>query len=435
MCLLPVLAGLALGCAERPPSPPIERILLVTVDTLRADHVGAYGELSLTPAIDALAAEGVVLLEACTPTPSTGPAHASLFTGRYPWHHGVLENATLLGGEPPVLAELLRERGFATAAFVASFIVDERFGFARGFDHYHFDPTESYTWRGRPQGRFWSRADRVAAATLEWLAEHRDEPFFVWVHLFDPHSPYRPEPGMRRDEPVDLTGKRVPPGVADGEELRELIRAYRGEVRYADAQLGRLTEGLVELGLLDSTAVVVTSDHGEGLGDHGLLEHGTNLHDELVRVPLVIRAPGLPAGRRLRGAAQLEDLAPTLLALAGAPVPEGMDGLDLGPWLAGRRDDSPRDAVLGRRRRYPKAPDLYFVRDGNEKWIGTPRRGRRYDLEADPRERRGRRDPELPPELRGALAAEPAAGERVLDAETEAALRALGYLEEEPRDP
>ena len=115
-----------------------------------------------------------------------------------------------------------------------------------------------------------------------------------------------------------------------------LIRAYRGEVSYADAQVGRLVEGLRSLGLLDETAVVVSSDHGEGLGDHGLLEHGANLHDELVRVPLVLRAPGLPRGRRLAGSAQLEDLAPTLLSLAGVPVPPGLDGMDLGPWLAGR---------------------------------------------------------------------------------------------------
>jgi arylsulfatase A-like enzyme len=220
--------------------------------------------------------------------------------------------------------------------------------------------------------------------------------------------------------------------VRDVSQLEALIRAYRGEVRYADAQVGRLVERLRSLDLLDETAVVVSSDHGEGLGDHGLLEHGANLHDELVRVPLVFRAPGLPQGRRLQGSAQLEDLAPTLLSLAGVPVPPGLDGVDLGPWLSGEAARSPRPAVVGQRKRYRGRPDRFFLRDWPRKWIGGREgRGREFQLDEDPRERAGTARVGLPEALRDAveaLGAKPAE-QPLLDEEARRALEALGYAD------
>ena len=410
-----------------------ERIVLVTVDTLRADHVGAYGGPVATPAIDALAREGVLLSDACTPTPSTGPAHASLLTGLHPWRHGVVDNAVALDRGVPRLASKLREGGFATAAFVASYVLDARFGFAEGFDAYSFEPTEEYVWRGSRRGRFSARADAVVEAAMHWITAHAGERFFVWIHLFDPHTPYRPPPeyALPRDAAVDLEGKRLPPQVRGLGELADLIRAYRGEVRFVDAQLGRLVERLRMLALLDGTALVVTSDHGEGLGDHGLLEHGANLHDELVRVPLVVRGPGLAAGVRLPGPAQLEDLAPTLLAWAGATPPGGLDGVDLGPWLAGRAERSPRAAVLGRRKGYPSKPELFYARNFPEKWIG-PRQGGgvRFRLDEDPRELAGRPAPDPPPALRPAFAARAPGAPPALEGEVRDALEALGYVEE-----
>ncbi len=316
-------AALPLAAAAAPPG-PVARIVLVTIDTLRADHVGAYGGPVPTPAIDALARDGVLLTEACTPTPSTGPAHASLFTGLHPWRHRVLDNAVPLPAELPRLATWMRSAGYSTAAFVSSYIVHERFGFGRGFEVYSFRPTEGYTWRGRQRDRFWTRGEFVVDAAMGWITAHASERFFVWVHLFDPHSPYassRPAFASPRRRRFPSTRSASLRACATPRQLKALIRAYRGEVRYADAQVGRLVERLRSLGVLDETAIVVSSDHGEGLGDHGLLEHGANLHDELVRVPLVLRAPGLPQGRRLAGSAQLEDLAPTLLSLAGVPVP------------------------------------------------------------------------------------------------------------------
>lgn len=423
-------AALPLAAGAAPPA-PVGRILLVTIDTLRADHVGAYGGPVPTPAIDALARDGVLLLEACTPMPSTGPAHASLFTGLHPWRHRVLDNAVPVPAELPRLATWMRGAGFSTAAFVSSYIVHERFGFGRGFEVYAFTPTESYTWRGRPRDRFWTRGERVVDAANDWITAHAGERFFVWVHLFDPHSPYAPPAGFRvsADEPVSLEAKRVPPGVQDTRQLAALIRAYRGEVRYADAQVGRLVERLRVLDLLDETAVVVSSDHGEGLGDHGLLEHGANIHDELVRVPLVLRAPGLPRGRRLAGSAQLEDLAPTLLSLAGVSVPTDLDGFDLRPWLAGQVERSPRAAVLGRRKHYRGQPDLFFLRDWPRKWIGRRGgRGLEFQLDLDPLEQRGTVRIGLPEALRSAVDAAPAEP-RVVDEETRRALEALGYAD------
>jgi arylsulfatase A-like enzyme len=328
----------------------------------------------------------------------------------------------------------MRAAGFSTAAFVASYIVDERFGFGRGFQLYSFTPTEGYTWRGRPRDRFWTRGERVVDEAMGWITAHADERFFVWVHLFDPHTPYAPPDGFRlpADAPVSMEAKRVPPGVRDARQLAALIRAYRGEVRYADAQLGRLVERLRMLDLLDETAVVVSSDHGEGLGDHGLLEHGANLHDELVRVPLVLRAPGLPRGRRLAGSAQLEDLAPTLLSLAGVAIPPGLDGLDLRPWLAGLAPGSPRAAVLGQRKRYRGRPDRLYLRDWPLKWIGAPDgRGREFRLDEDPLEQRGLGGAALPEALRGAAEASGAAPvePRSVDEETRRALEALGYVD------
>jgi len=271
-------------------------------------------------------------------------------------------------------------------------------------------------------------------AAISWITAHPGEQFFVWVHLFDPHSPYAPPAGFRiSDEaPVSLEAKRIPPGVRNGSQLATLIRAYRGEVSYADAQLGRLLERLRTLGLLEGTAVIVSSDHGEGLGDHGLLEHGANLHDELVRVPLVLRAPGLPRGRRLAGSAQLEDLAPTILSLAGVAIPPGLDGVDLGPWLLGKAERSPRAAVLGRRKHYRGQPDHFFLRDWPRKWIGGKGgQGRAFRLDEDPLEQVGTARVGVPEALRGAVDAADAAPAEppVLDDEARRALKALGYLD------
>jgi arylsulfatase A-like enzyme len=431
-CLPMALLGLVASCSRPPGVEPGRRVLLVTVDTLRADHVGVYGGPVPTPAIDAIAYAGVTVADAFTPTPSTLPAHASLLTGLHPWRHGVLDNAVPLPAGVPTVAERAQAAGLATAAFVSSYILHERFGLARGFAEYRFEPGEAYVWRGRRHDAFWTLGAITTGAALAWLRERAHEPFFLWVHYFDPHHPYEPPPGYERprSEPAPVTGKQLPDELETFDALATALRGYRGEVAYADAQVGRLVDGLRALGILDATAVVLTADHGEGLGDHGELQHGRTLFEELVRVPLVIRAPGLPAGARVDGPVQLEDLAPTLLELLGLEVPGGLDGRSLLPWLRGEAP-APRETVLGRRKPYPGEPDLFFVRRAATKWIGdADGEGLGYRLEADPREQQGAPLPapaELGPALRGGEPAPP-----LLDAESRRALEALGYLEPDP---
>ena len=428
-------ASLVLGlaaCAEAPPFEPVS-LLLVTVDTLRADHLGCYGGPFETRAIDALAAEGVLVEQVLTPTPTTAPAHASLFTGRYPWHHRVLEN-----GDPfengPTLAEQARGHGLRTAAFVSSYVLHQDFGFGRGFEHYSY--TGDIPEEPDDQGDWYARGEVTTGEALAWLREHADAPFFAWIHYFDPHLPYDPPKPLYifADDHIDLEGKELPTevhGVEDWATLRELIRRYRGEVRYVDAQVSRLVGGLRELQLTDRIAVVLTADHGEGLGDHGILAHGRNLHEELVRVPLIVRAPGLPPGRRLTGPAQLEDLYATLVSLIGADPVSGIDGRDLLPWLRGIADASPRDVAFGRRRRYEGEPALYYERRGQAKWIGSlDGAGTRYDLAADPKEREGRPEPDMPGALRARIAeaSTPEPPRQPISETERRALEALGYV-------
>lgn len=425
-----LLVVLALGCSG---GPRVENVVLVTVDTLRADAIRPYGGGLRTPGFDALASKGVVVEGACTPTPSTGPAHASLFSGLHPWNHGVLLNGTPMGDDLPSLAVIAQQAGLATAAFVSSYIVDARWGFSRGFDHYHFEPSKKWRYHGEMIG-FWDLGEETTDAALAWLRENHEEPFLVWIHYFDTHSPYGAPKPYRNPKRlrIDLTGKSLPHKVRSLEHLEGLIRAYYGEVAYVDAQISRLLDGLRGLGLLRKTALIVTADHGEGLGDHGWLGHGRNLHDELVVVPLLVRAPGIPPGRRLRGPAQLEDLMPTVLSLLGLPVPDGLDGVDLLPWLRGEVDESPRSAVVGRRAGYQKLPALFFQRRWPDKWIGEiGGDGQAYRLDADPRESSAVALPAPSILLDRIARARGTEREQTLDEEARQALEALGYLDSE----
>ncbi|MBK9646164.1 MAG: sulfatase-like hydrolase/transferase [Deltaproteobacteria bacterium] len=296
----PLLALMA--CADPRPS-----ILLVTLDTTRADRLGPYGYmLAQTPTLDALAAQGVVYTRAYATCPLTIPSHASLFTGRTPPSHGVRDNGDYVLPETAItLAERFAEAGWRTAAFTAAFPTQARWGLNQGFERYH-DPL-----RRLPTQLDWSdqrAADEVitdALATLPGLAKD-GEPLFVWVHLFDAHWPYEPpEPALSAH-----------PG-----------RPYDGEITFADAELGRLIAWFDEA--RPGGVVVITADHGEGLGDGGERTHGFLLHDGTVRVPLIVRAPGLTALGRVDDPVSHIDVAPTLLNLAGLPLHDGLQGADL----------------------------------------------------------------------------------------------------------
>ncbi|HKB17098.1 MAG TPA: sulfatase, partial [Planctomycetota bacterium] len=278
-----LLAPLLAGCGGR--TPPAN-VLLVTIDTLRADHVGAYGwPYAETPNLDALARAGARFAEAYTPVPYTLPAHASLLTGTLPPRHGVRDNGRQsLPDSATTLAEWLAARGFATGAFVGAFPLERRFGLSQGFGVYDDElgaPGDAFSIAER-------RGEEVVSRALRWIGGSA-EPFFAWVHLFDPHAPY---------------AAPAPFGA------RFAARPYDGEVAYADACLGRLVEGLGTR--RERTLLVVTADHGESLGEHGEATHGLTLYEPAVHVPLLLAWPGrIAAGLLPKERASLIDLFPT----------------------------------------------------------------------------------------------------------------------------
>jgi arylsulfatase A-like enzyme/Tfp pilus assembly protein PilF len=400
------------GGAELPP----DRVVLVTIDTLRADHVGSYGAARAhTPHLDTVAAEGVRFEVAVSPAPLTLPSHASLMTALDPPDHGVRHNAIhRLGDGIPTLAEHLRAASYATAAFVGSLVLDGRFGLTRGFDVYD----DAMAGRVSAKVGFAERpADRVVDAALAWLDGAPDR-FFLWVHFYDPHATYKP-----------------PPGFASA----FASRPYAGEIAFTDAHLGRLVGELRERWPEGGTLLVVTSDHGESLGEHGEASHSYSIYDATQLVPLLMSGPGVPRGRAVASPVRLVDVAPTLLALAGAdPLPD-VAGRDLRPLIDGS-EAGERVAyleTLATRLDYGWSP-LLGLRTARFKYIRAPR-PELYDLRGDPAERRdlAAAKPEVVARLdrllsqRLGAAAAPRADARLavgLGEADRARLRSLGYV-------
>jgi arylsulfatase A-like enzyme/Flp pilus assembly protein TadD len=361
-----LIGGIALACGRSDRgSAPARNVLLITIDTLRADHLGAYGSRAgTTPHLDRLAARGVVFEQAFTTAPLTLPAHASLLSGLWPFHHGARVNgADGIAADAPLLAARLSKAGFATAAVVGSLVLRSETGLARGFDLYDDRFAEN---AGRP-ARDWNarrRGDEVVDRAAGWLDGVGRRRFFLWVHLYDPHAPYEPPSPYRERFPG---------------------RPYEGGVAYADACLGRLMARLEEKGLLGETLVAVAGDHGESLGEHGETTHGVFLYDATLRVPLLLVDPGRKA-RHVSAPVSLADVAPTLAEAAGLP-PAPADGLSLWPLAAGNRDAPHRvyaESV------YPAAllgwSPLFAVRSERAKYIEAPR-PELYDLARDSGER------------------------------------------------
>jgi arylsulfatase A-like enzyme/tetratricopeptide (TPR) repeat protein len=368
--MLPRLPALALalaatcavvGCGGGPPSPP-ERpnLVLVTLDTVRADRIGCYGYgLASTPGIDRLARDGVVAEQAVAVAPLTLPSHASLLTGLAPPRHGVHDNADYrLPASETTLAEHLARLGYRTAASVGAAVLSSRLGIAQGFESYG-EPRIAEA--GRPTGGgvgFVEIAERGAKSVtddaLAALDRVAGEPFFLWVHYFDPHADYAPpEPWRSR-----FTG-----------------RLYDGEIAYTDDQLVRILDALSSRGLDDRTLVVVTSDHGESLGEHGETTHGLFVYDATIRVPWIARFPAvLPAGARYGGLLSGIDLVPSVLSLMGLPPLPGTHGTDHAPGLrSGTPVAAPPaygESLLGERA-YGWAP-LRSLRSLDEKYIEAP---------------------------------------------------------------
>ena len=412
--LMICLCLLAAACAG--PEPP--DLVVITVDTLRADRLGSYGYgEGLTPVMDRLAEEGVRYGDVSAAVPITLPSHSSIFTGRYPNATGVRNNGSfVLPEEETTLAEILRDQGWATGAVVAAFPLLARFGLNQGFDVY--DDEFPLLQAGEASARFFPERDaaavtRRALEVWERLGQTGKQRF-LWVHYFDPHAPY--------DAPEPYSS-------AHGS------RRYDAEIAYTDAEIGRLLAGVgADSG---STITVVTSDHGESLGEHGEKTHGLFVYQATMDVPLIVHWPGhAPAGVTVKTPVSLVDLAPTLLTILGYPAPDRMDGAAVG-WEQG--SEAPVRPVYGESF-LPKYnytfSELRMVRDGSLKYIDAPT-AELYDLEQDPQELRnlegGHPDQDrLTTILAEILEAEDpeaqglAAG--VLDPEAEANLRSLGYM-------
>ncbi len=357
--MIPLLLGwLALADAQ-PPS-----VVLITLDTTRSDHVGRVeGRASLTPNLDALGKEGVRFRNALTASPLTLPAHCSLLTGLEPPAHGVRDNgvASLPAGIP-TLAEAFAARGYRAGAFIASRVLDRRFGLARGFEVYDdFMVAERLGEQGYPE----RDAALVTSAALAWSAKlEAGRPYFVWVHYYDPHAPYLP--------PGDWTGASA-------------ARRYAGEVAYVDREIGRLLEALPGRG---RRIVAAVGDHGEMLGEHGEKEHGVFLYEGALAVPLLLAGPGVPPGRVVDGPVATRGLAATLLALSGL----GTSARPFGPELPGVRAAAPaRPAPVYSETDMPASAygwsPLAAATDERLRLIVAPR-PELYDLRADPAESR-----------------------------------------------
>jgi arylsulfatase A-like enzyme/Tfp pilus assembly protein PilF len=353
-----------------PPRDPQLSILLVSIDTLRADALGAYGRAAArTPWIDRLAREGVRFDAAHAHNVVTLPSHVNMLTGLYPFEHGVRENSGFrVPQDARTLADLLKPHGFTSAGFVSAFVLDERFGLARGFER----------WDSRVAGGEWSRGFRMperpgtatVAEAVRWLTGAR-RPSFAFVHLYEPHAPYEPAPEFAR------------PGE----------HPYHGEVAAADAALESLLRPLLDAGRASRTLVIFTSDHGEALGDHGEATHGVFAYEPTLRVPLVVWAPALFGPRVVAEPVRHVDLVPTVLDVLGIEAPGGLPGRSLLKHLAGR---APKASPGGPPPLYFEAlstsinrrwAPLYGLRDAGLKYIDLPL-PELYDLAADPGETR-----------------------------------------------
>ncbi len=347
-------------------------VVLVTLDTTRADHIGVYGsDEGATPVLDGLAARGVTFMRAYAPTPLTLPSHTSLFTGTHPPFHGVRDNGAYVASEGlQTLAESFQEAGYRTGAFVGAFVLDSRWGLAQGFDRY-FDEFEAPEQRGNDLGHVQRPGSEVIDTALAWAREDDTAPFFMWVHLYDPHAPYEPPEPFRS---------------------RYADRPYVGEIAWTDSLVGRLTSWLDDSARSDDTYVVVTADHGEGLGEHGEAEHGLLLYESAIRVPLIIATPfDEPQGIQRHELVSLIDVMPTVLELTGLQAPEEVQGSSLVPLLTNQTEVETRsDERVYAETFYPRLhfgwSELQAILEPTHKLIISPE-PELYDLLQDPEER------------------------------------------------
>ncbi|MDH5405514.1 MAG: sulfatase-like hydrolase/transferase [Candidatus Aminicenantes bacterium] len=357
-----------------PRKPSDLNILLLIIDTLRADHLGCYGyQGAKTPHIDRLAEEGILFTNATCQVPLTLPSHCSILTGTHPMYHGVRDNAGFyLGEENTTLAEILKGYGYATSGFIGAFVLDSRWGIDQGFDYY-FDNFDIAEYDIVMLENVQRRGKDVVDEASHWWDKNGHNKFFTWIHLYDPHSPYdAPEPykTMFRGKPYGL---------------------YDGEIAYTDMLIGQIMAKLEEKGVLDNTLIIFTSDHGEMLGEHSESRHGFFIYDAATRIPLIIKPPTTALkGRVIEAQVQSVDIVSTILHMLGIPIPREVQGQSLLPLLLRKSRDNKKLYAYSETfypRYYYGWSELKSLRTRQYKYIQAPR-PELYDLIKDPRENR-----------------------------------------------
>lgn len=391
--LLPILIPLFVLSCNLTPEKRDPNVLLIVIDTLRADHLGCYGyEKTTSPHIDKFAETGVQFQNVYCQMPTTGPSHASIFTSRYPRNHGVLKNGWILSDTFQTIAEILKQNGYITSAIISSFVLSSQFGYSQGFDNYDEEfPKGSSTYRGKfwegrkLEGEFDQRADIATRKAINWMRQNNKSKFFLWVHYFDPHSPYDPPQSYVKD----LLKKDMTP-------LNKIVAKYDGEIRFVDDEVGKLLHEVESLGLASNTLIIITSDHGEGLGQHGWMEHGMFLYDEQTRIPLIMKFPNLiPGNGTIDTVIESIDIVPSVLDMLGLEKENGFSGKSFLPTIQGNEPSSPQTAFLERRhykegkyRNIKVRGHKFAVRDKYLKYICAPEEGtyELYNLAEDSKE-------------------------------------------------
>jgi arylsulfatase A-like enzyme/Flp pilus assembly protein TadD len=391
-------------------------VLLITLDTTRADRLGCYGySEAKTPNLDFLAANGVQFLNVYCQVPLTFPSHCSILTGTYPLYHQVRNNgAYYLSPELQTLAEALKIKGLETSAFVSSFTVDSRFGLEQGFDVYDDLLSPDQTFKAMNSER---RADVVYASFSRWLGKIREDHFFSWVHFFDPHIPYDP-PSHYREEFLD--------------------NPYDGEIAFMDFYIGKIVEKLRESNLLEKTLIVVAGDHGEAFGEKQEKGHGVFIYESTIRVPMIFYAANnLPPGKRIEASVRLIDIMPSILDMLNIPEPEDIQGISLLPYIEGseKKDLSSYIESYFPRENYGWS-ELVGLIDGDWKYIQAPKQ-ELYNLKQDPSEEKNliQAESQVAQEMIDKLkniieksVSSNIADKRSLSSEERQRLRSLGYI-------
>lgn len=347
-------------------------VVLFTLDTTRADHLPVYGYSNTdTPTISSMARKGIVFEHCITPTPLTLPSHASIMTGMYPIYHGIrINGVTALSDENITLAEEFKRAGYNTSAFIAAFVLDGRWGLKQGFDHYD-DNFDLEKYKTLDLGKVQIPANEVIDKAIKWLDKHAEEPFFTWIHLYDPHVPYSPpEPYLSE------YGKRG------------MVGLYDGEIAFMDSQIGRFINWLKSKGVYRNTIFVFVGDHGEGLGEHGEQTHGYFIYNYAIHVPLIVVIPLEKfQGKRIKAQVRTIDIFPTLLEMIGLEVPPATHGKSLLPLIfnPGKGKDRPAySEAMAPQLQYNWAA-LYGLRIPPYQYIDAPK-PEFYNIIKDPKE-------------------------------------------------